>query len=96
MFEYIGCATGRAKPTQAILMRTDHQHQRCERSRNESRLLGLDHPLRDISFTARNERKSDQSNQLFINEMRKLQKNICFIVSQNLRVLWASSNAQAS
>jgi hypothetical protein len=31
MFEYIGCATGRATPTQAILMRTDHQHQLCER-----------------------------------------------------------------
>ena len=96
MFEHIGCATRRTTPTQAILMRTDHQRQLCERSRNESSLLGLDHPLRDISFTARNERKSDQSNQLFTNEMRKLQKNSCFIVSQNLRVLWASSNAQAS
>ena len=55
-------------------MRTDHQRQLCERSRNESSLLGLDHPLRDISFTARNERKSDQSNQLFTNEMQRYKK----------------------
>ena len=76
MFESIGCATGRAKPTQAILMRTDHQHHLCERSRNESSLLGLDHPLRDISLPARDERKSDQSNQLFTNEMQSYKKTV--------------------
>ena len=76
MFESIGCATGRAKPTQAILMRTDHQHHLCERSRNESSLLGLDHPLRDISFTARNERKSDQSNKLFKKKCRATKKTV--------------------
>ena len=82
MFEHIGCATGRATPTQAILMRTDHQRQLCERSRNESSLLGLDHPLRDISFTARNERKSDQSNQLFKKKCRATKKQLLYRVTE--------------